>query len=724
MVLINGIKYACERCIRGHRVTTCNHTDQPLMMIKPKGRPSTTCDYCKQLRKNKNANPEGVCSCGRLEKKKVAQKAKEEARAKAKEKQRKQCTCGMEEICKYHAQKRHLRKSPSNSQKKGRSISRSQPMFERVLSSTSLDSNILSGHGGLSDTSSILTSTFLDSEPGAGKISKDYHHVPSLASISSLQSSQSLDQNFSIPQSPPLSSMSFNFLTGNVTDPNQGHNNHQHSKSNNNWQDSSVSLPAKSDSRFTSMDKNNSINLDLLGHSKRISIIANPRVGEVSVPLEEYIPSDIDGVGKVTDKSSAIYDWPFDESIERNFSTTATAATDSSKLDINDNNNSNNIINANDNNYSNTNNSDNSINNNNNNNNDSNNNSNNNNNNTNHSNSNNYNYDNNRNCDNGTINNNPSRQEHQGNGLFDMFTDSSSISTLSRANLLLQEKIGSQENSSKQEHYSKNPQFRHQLTARSRSFIHHPANEYLRNTFGTSSNNDIGKGVEVLSLTPSFMDIPEKERETERSPSSNYITDRPFTRKPRSSSIDVNHRYPPMSSANIAASPSALNNTVASNLDDQLSLTSLNSQPSSIANMMMDSSNMAEQSSIHSVPQSINSPRMSKTGNRQDKNVQAKKEERNALNSVQDFSQLENTPGDVNQMFSPPLKTVNRPDAMRENSPSSNFIFQGNGIISTPSARNELPDTSPMSSIQTASPPSQLLTDQGFADLDNFMSSL
>ena len=95
-------------------------------------------------------------------------------------------------------------------------------------------------------------------------------------------------------------------------------------------------------------------------------------------------------------------------------------------------------------------------------------------------------------------NNNFSRQEHQGNGLFDMFTDSSSISTLSRANLLLQEKIGSQENSVKQENYSKNPQLRHQLTSRSRSFIHHPANEYLKNTFGNSHSNDIGKGVEVL----------------------------------------------------------------------------------------------------------------------------------------------------------------------------------------------------------------------------------
>lgn len=694
MVLINGIKYACERCIRGHRVTTCNHTDQPLMMIKPKGRPSTTCDYCKQLRKNKNANPEGVCTCGRLEKKKLAQKAKEEARAKAKEKQRKQCTCGTDEVCKYHAQKRHLRKSPSSSQKKGRSISRSQPMFERVLSSTSLDSNMLSGHGALSDTSSILTSTFLDSEPGVGKISKDYHHVPSLASISSLQSSQSLDQNFSIPQSPPLSSMSFNFLTGNINETNQNHSNHQHSKSSNNWQDSSVSLPAKADSRLNMMDKNNSVGLDLLGHSKRISPISNSRVGEVSVPLEEYIPSDIDGVGRVTDKSSLVYDWPFDESIERNFSTTATAATGESKFDINDNcnrinsksysktnsmngngmnNSNNNIINSN---------------------------------------------------SNDKNNNNFSRQEHQGNGLFDMFTDSSSISTLSRANLLLQEKIGSQENSVKQENYSKNPQLRHQLTSRSRSFIHHPANEYLKNTFGNSHSNDIGKGVEVLSLTPSFMDIPEKERETERSPSSNYITDRPFTRKPRSSSIDVNHRYPPMAPTTVATSPGALNNAVASNLDDQLSLTSLNSQPSSIANMMMDPSNLAEQSSIHSVPQSINSPRMPKTGSRQDKNIHTKKEERNPLNNIHDLSQLENVPDEMNQMFSPPLKSMNRPDAIRENSSSSNFIIQGNSMISTPSGRNDLPDTSPMSSIQTASPPSQLLTDQGFADLDNFMSSL
>ena len=62
MVLINGVKYACERCIRGHRVTTCTHTDQPLMMIKPKGRPSTQCPHCKEQRKKRNAHISCNCS--------------------------------------------------------------------------------------------------------------------------------------------------------------------------------------------------------------------------------------------------------------------------------------------------------------------------------------------------------------------------------------------------------------------------------------------------------------------------------------------------------------------------------------------------------------------------------------------------------------------------------------------------------------------------------------
>lgn len=93
MVLIKGVKYACERCIRGHRVTTCMHTDQPLMMIKPKGRPSTQCTHCKEVRKIKNSHVKckcgskggpysskcpchvtGDCSCGSSTKKKPAKK--------------------------------------------------------------------------------------------------------------------------------------------------------------------------------------------------------------------------------------------------------------------------------------------------------------------------------------------------------------------------------------------------------------------------------------------------------------------------------------------------------------------------------------------------------------------------------------------------------------------------------------------------------------------------
>ncbi|ODQ79472.1 hypothetical protein BABINDRAFT_161868 [Babjeviella inositovora NRRL Y-12698] len=63
MVLINGVKYACERCIRGHRVSTCTHTDQPLMMIKRKGRPSTQCSHCKDSRQLTNTH--AACSCAK-----------------------------------------------------------------------------------------------------------------------------------------------------------------------------------------------------------------------------------------------------------------------------------------------------------------------------------------------------------------------------------------------------------------------------------------------------------------------------------------------------------------------------------------------------------------------------------------------------------------------------------------------------------------------------------
>ncbi|KAJ6093446.1 hypothetical protein N7486_008735 [Penicillium sp. IBT 16267x] len=45
-MLIDGQKWACEACIRGHRVSSCKHHDRPLIRIKRKGRPFATCLIC------------------------------------------------------------------------------------------------------------------------------------------------------------------------------------------------------------------------------------------------------------------------------------------------------------------------------------------------------------------------------------------------------------------------------------------------------------------------------------------------------------------------------------------------------------------------------------------------------------------------------------------------------------------------------------------------------
>lgn len=62
MVLIDGVKYACDTCIRGHRVTSCKHTDKPLTRIKPIGRPASQCQHCREARNS--AAVHANCSCG------------------------------------------------------------------------------------------------------------------------------------------------------------------------------------------------------------------------------------------------------------------------------------------------------------------------------------------------------------------------------------------------------------------------------------------------------------------------------------------------------------------------------------------------------------------------------------------------------------------------------------------------------------------------------------
>jgi len=61
MVFVNGQKFACESCIKGHRSSGCHHTERVLFKIEKKGRPSTQCDKCRQLRKTQNYH--GRCNC-------------------------------------------------------------------------------------------------------------------------------------------------------------------------------------------------------------------------------------------------------------------------------------------------------------------------------------------------------------------------------------------------------------------------------------------------------------------------------------------------------------------------------------------------------------------------------------------------------------------------------------------------------------------------------------
>ncbi|KAI8993416.1 hypothetical protein BDB01DRAFT_847299 [Pilobolus umbonatus] len=59
---INGLKYACSTCIKGHRSSHCNHVDRPLFEIRKKGRPVTQCTYCRDLRKTKQIHIKCTCN--------------------------------------------------------------------------------------------------------------------------------------------------------------------------------------------------------------------------------------------------------------------------------------------------------------------------------------------------------------------------------------------------------------------------------------------------------------------------------------------------------------------------------------------------------------------------------------------------------------------------------------------------------------------------------------
>jgi len=671
MVLINGIKYACERCIRGHRVTTCNHTDQPLMMIKPKGRPSTTCAYCKELRKSKGIKPPGTCTCGRQEKKRLAQKAKEETRAKARELAGKNCTCNNSNIIDgiEISKENMIKKCPVHSKKTKRSPSKKRTttnsttgsisssinhnhhnhhpnnkpragIFPRVNSSTSLDSNFLSASSILSDSSNHLSTNFIDSDILSGKITKDYHHVPSLASISSLQSSNSLDQNISSPQSPPLGAMQFNFITGGFNNNNNNNNINNSSGLHNvsrNWDNSNgKSYSNHNQSQNGSNISSSQINLNMLGSSSNNSHtnmgknyqssfhIGSPPVGNKSalaspplkpnpgaviVPLEEFVPPDLNGVGRVTDSSSYVNDWALNGGENASFKEYGSRS-DSRKSSIVPS------VTSNE-------------------------------------------------ADDYSIHQYgkplPDRQPQASNGLLDMFLDSSSISTLSKANVLLQEKNNGN-------HIEKSKLY-------TESFYPNERTKSQR----TTGDNDSIRSVEVLSLTPSFMDIPGSYTNAKRktrpnregnngqipiSNSNNSAISSVFQNKQRSSSMDRNHRY----IKNLA------DNTINPEVTD--------------GGAIYDSFNINSNMDVNKFPI------MNDTTIDDDDN------NNNNTNT--------NTTNNNNDMF-------NHNNNINNNNVNQNDVDTNNLYSS---------EASPVNALQFSSPPSQLLSEQGFADLDNFMSTL
>lgn len=54
-----------ESCIKGHRSSSCSHSDRPLYEIKKKGRPVSQCERCRELRSTKRVHSKCTCSDSR-----------------------------------------------------------------------------------------------------------------------------------------------------------------------------------------------------------------------------------------------------------------------------------------------------------------------------------------------------------------------------------------------------------------------------------------------------------------------------------------------------------------------------------------------------------------------------------------------------------------------------------------------------------------------------------
>ena len=64
-----------ESCIKGHRSSSCAHTDRPLYEIKKKGRPVSQCERCRELRSTKRVHSKCTCSDARTSRSHEAEKS-------------------------------------------------------------------------------------------------------------------------------------------------------------------------------------------------------------------------------------------------------------------------------------------------------------------------------------------------------------------------------------------------------------------------------------------------------------------------------------------------------------------------------------------------------------------------------------------------------------------------------------------------------------------------
>lgn len=59
--VIQLLIFPSESCIKGHRSSSCHHTDRPLFEIKKKGRPVSQCEKCRELRQSRRVHSK--CNC-------------------------------------------------------------------------------------------------------------------------------------------------------------------------------------------------------------------------------------------------------------------------------------------------------------------------------------------------------------------------------------------------------------------------------------------------------------------------------------------------------------------------------------------------------------------------------------------------------------------------------------------------------------------------------------